>query len=95
MARVGIPMFLTLLIAVVATSIYMNQATSKIVVSTATVNALDTINQYKTIRGYHTKNVVKKVKKNSDIKVNFNHHTENDAIPLPATLIQDLSEIYL
>ena len=49
------------------------------------------VQEYKILRGYYTKNVIKKVIANSDIKGSFNHQQEQKTIPLPATLIHDLS----
>ena len=63
------------------------------VVNNAKDTAIKTIQQYKILRGYYTKKVVSKVKKNTDLKVNFEHENQSDAIPLPATMIHDLSKI--
>lgn len=54
-------------------------------------SAKDMINQYKILRGYYTKNIVKKVKANSDLEISFDHHDNPNAIPLPASMIHDLS----
>jgi len=51
------------------------------------------VSQYKTIRAYYTKNVVVPVKKNKAMKINFDHATNGDTIPLPATMIHDLSKL--
>lgn len=59
----------------------------------AIASAKSTVQQFKTIRGYYTKNVVKKVLKNSDIKPSYNHASESNSIPLPATFIHDISRI--
>ncbi len=49
--------------------------------------------QFKTIRGYYTKNVIKKVIKSTDLKPSFNHKTEHNGVPLPATFIHDISKL--
>lgn len=51
------------------------------------------VEQFKTIRGYYTKNVVGKVLAGSSLKGSFDHKNDNDKIPLPATMIHDLSEL--
>ncbi len=56
-------------------------------------SAVQTVKQFKTIRGYYTKNVIKKAKANGGLKPSFNHATEPNSIPLPATLIHDLSKL--
>jgi len=52
-----------------------------------------TVNQFKTIRGYYTKNVIKKVLANGGVKPSVNHAKEADGIPLPATFIHDVSAL--
>jgi len=59
----------------------------------AAQSAVQTAKQFKIIRGYYTKNVIKKVKANGAIKPSFNHKTEPNTVPLPATLIHDLSSL--
>jgi methyl-accepting chemotaxis protein len=54
-------------------------------------SAVQTANQFKVIRGYYTKNVIKKAVANGSLKPSFNHAEEANGIPLPATLIHDLS----
>jgi len=59
----------------------------------AIASAVQTVKQFKVIRGYYTRNVVKKVLAGSSIKPSFNHATEKNTIPLPATFIHDLSTL--
>jgi HAMP domain-containing protein len=56
-------------------------------------NAVQTANQFKTIRGYYTKNVISKAVKSGALKPSFNHSTEPNSIPLPATFIHDMSAL--
>ena len=56
-------------------------------------NATQTVNQFKTLRGYYTKAVVKKALASGALKPSFNHAEEADGVPLPATLIHDMSEL--
>ncbi len=56
-------------------------------------SAVQTVKQFKIIRGYYTKNVIAKVKANGAIKPSVRHATEPDTVPLPATLIHDLSAL--
>jgi len=55
-------------------------------------SAQDTVRQYKTLRAYYTKYVVAKVVEHSALKPNFDHQSNDAAIPLPATMIFDLSD---
>jgi len=59
----------------------------------AKLNALSIIDQFKTLRAYYVESVVKKVKANTDLKISYDHKTMDNAIPLPATLIHDMSEL--
>jgi len=59
----------------------------------AIVSAKKTVEQFKIIRSYYTKNVIKKVLAESSLKPSINHSTEAKSVPLPATLIHDLSEL--
>jgi len=49
--------------------------------------------QFKTIRGYYTRNVIKKVVKSKDLKPSVNHKNEANGVPLPATFIHDVSKL--
>ena len=59
----------------------------------ATATALQNAQQFKTVRGYYTKNIIKKVKTNGGVRPSINHKTESDGIPLPATLIHDIGAL--
>ncbi|MCB1788832.1 MAG: methyl-accepting chemotaxis protein [Gammaproteobacteria bacterium] len=54
-------------------------------------NARRTVDQFKAIRAYYTKNVIAKVLGSGALKPSYNHAQEKDAVPLPATMIHDLS----
>jgi methyl-accepting chemotaxis protein len=55
--------------------------------------AVDTAEQYKDVRGYYTKNVASPIAKNHAMKINFDYANRSDTIPLPATMLLDLSKI--
>ena len=59
----------------------------------AVQSAQDTVRQYKTLRAYYTKFVVGKIVSHGTLKPNFDHQTNDATIPLPATMILDLSEM--
>ncbi len=67
--------------------------TKKATIEEAKQNAHDTIEQFKLVRAYYTENVVKKVKESTSLKVSYKHKDDKEAIPLPATMIHDLSEL--
>jgi methyl-accepting chemotaxis protein len=55
---------------------------------------LDTLKQFKTLRGYYTENVISKLVAKGDIKPGADHKGNPDMVPLPATMILDLSELF-
>ena len=59
----------------------------------ATRSGIQTANQFKTIRGYYTKNIILKVKANGTIKPAINHKNVPNTVPLPATMVHDISKL--
>jgi osomolarity two-component system sensor histidine kinase NIK1 len=55
--------------------------------------AVSSTDDLKKIRSYYTEFVISDIKKIDDIKINYNHHDKKNVIPLPATLVHDLSAI--
>ncbi|ABV35276.1 Signal transduction histidine kinase-like protein [Shewanella sediminis HAW-EB3] len=56
--------------------------------------ALNSLKQMKVLRAYYTKNIVKKVQEFGVLKPAIKHLGEPDKIPLPATMIHDLSQLF-
>ncbi|WP_185965827.1 ATP-binding protein [Shewanella sp. YLB-09] len=56
--------------------------------------ALNSLKQLKILRAYYTKNVVKKVQDFGVLTPAIKHLGEPDKIPLPATMIHDLSQLF-
>lgn len=52
------------------------------------------VDQIRMFRSYYTENVLSKIKHQSDLKVNFDHKAKIDTVPLPATMIHDLGELF-
>ena len=63
------------------------------IVSAAIANAENTVEQFMVLRGYYTKNVISKVIKSTGPKPAIDHADDPRAIPLPATMIHDLSAL--
>lgn len=61
--------------------------------SAAVENAQRVVRQFKVLRGYYAKNVIKKVLAGSSLKPSVNHATEPNGVPLPATMIHDMSAL--
>ena len=56
-------------------------------------SATQTVSQFKTLRAYYTKNIIKKVLANGSIKPSIDHEGKENTVPLPATVIHDLSAL--
>ncbi len=61
-------------------------------IDNARVSATETVDQFKAIRGYYTRNVIGVALQNG-IRPSFDHQNDPQAIPLPATFIHEMSEI--
>ncbi len=86
-----IPVFV--FIAVLGVWVFVPSMVESNVRSDAVRNAVQTVKQFKTMRGYYTKNVIKKVVANGSLKPSFNHKTEPNGVPLPATFVHDMSAL--
>ena len=68
-----------------------------LIASDATDNAVEqaraTVSELTTLRAYYTREIVAKVKGVGGLKIGFDHAGKTDTIPLPATMILDLSAL--
>jgi len=55
--------------------------------------ALNMIEHVRDYRAYYTQNIVSKIAKHKDLSINYDHLTQESTIPLPATLLHDMSQI--
>ncbi|HXW26334.1 MAG TPA: methyl-accepting chemotaxis protein [Xanthobacteraceae bacterium] len=88
---VPIPVALAAAIALVWATV--PPAITKSAVDEAIRAGLQTAAQFKIVRGYYTENVVNKLVKQGVVAATFDHKADGKAIPLPATMIHDLSEL--
>jgi len=70
---------------------YLSRSSRQATVEQCVDHSKNTIAQYKTLRSYYTENVVGRVKP-AGIKASYDYTRQENAIPLPATLIHELSE---
>lgn len=87
------PVIAIFLLAIVVLFYYLPIRIENNTVTEAIVSAEKTVQQFKVLRKYYVDNVVGKVLTNSDFKGAINHKDDPKAIPLPATMIHDLSRI--
>jgi methyl-accepting chemotaxis protein len=86
-----IPLAMAVAIAalwIIAPRVMVSNATDEAIAAGQQVAA-----QFKMIRAYYTENVVNKIVKDGTVKPSVNHQADDKAIPLPATMIHDLSAL--
>ena len=86
-----IPVILLVCIGVIA--YIVPQEVAKNAEKDAEHAAIQTVNQFKTLRSYYVKNVIKKVLADGNVKPSITHASEPKSIPLPATMIHDMSAL--
>ncbi len=89
-----IPVVIVFALGLGAIALYMPTLMERNATNDAVASAEDIAKRLKIIRGYYTDNVIKKVVGKGDFKGSFEHKTDPNAIPLPATMIHDLSELF-
>lgn len=90
--KVVVPILIILPASTLINILYLNKAAEKSVIDSSVQFATGTIEQFKMLRAYYTENVIKKVKEQSTLQVGFDHKNSATMIPLPATMIHDLSQ---
>jgi len=90
--KIIVPSITVILISMLIAVIWIPQLVEEQAVDNATTAAESTVKQFKLLRAYYAKNVIKKVLHGSDLKPSIKHAGNPKAVPLPATMIHDLSE---
>lgn len=91
--RLLLPTIILSLIGIVITIIFIPQIMKESVITDATRSAELNVRQFKVLRKYYASNVVNKVKNSGSISVGIEHKNDPEMIPLPATMIHDLSKL--
>ena len=93
--KLFVPMIVTAIVVMIGIYFFISNQVKQNIINQSIVNATNTVQQYKTLRKYYAGNVVGVVKKNSNgnIKINFDHKEKSNTIPLPATMIHDMSAL--
>lgn len=69
--------------------------TEKYTINTIINNTKNSVQEIKIIRSYYLNNMVHDIKKYApNLKFDYDHWGENEKLPLPATMIHDLSKIF-
>ncbi len=93
MFKIATPIPVVILLAVVAAAILIPKAINQNMQAAATESATQTVNQFKKIRAYYTKYVISDVKGSGTLKPGIDHKEDPNVVPLPATLVHDVSAL--
>ena len=89
--KVLIPVAAIFIAGMILLNLYIVSAIQENAVANSVEHATGTLKQYKLLRAYYTENVVNKVKKATSLKIKYDHKDDEQSIPLPASMIHDLS----
>nr|WP_256489626.1 methyl-accepting chemotaxis protein [Pleionea sp. CnH1-48] len=85
------PVLVIVIVAAVAMMFIIPSSIKAGAIKDAIASAQNTVQQFKTLRAYYTKNVVAPVLSDSNLKPHYDHK-QSGRIPLPATMIHELSD---
>jgi methyl-accepting chemotaxis protein len=91
--RLILPIPIIVVVAIATVWFFVPRMMADNAVSEAVRNGEQVVAQFKTIRGYYTRNVIAKVIANGGVRPSVNHAEESDGIPLPATFVHDVSAL--
>jgi PAS domain S-box-containing protein len=93
--KIIVPLIIISMIIMAGLLYYIPYLTERNSIQIAQNNAEKLVTQIKTIRGYYTSEIVSKVKKiTPDVKFNYDHRDKTDTIPLPATFVHNVGELF-
>ncbi|MHA1164064.1 MAG: methyl-accepting chemotaxis protein [Alphaproteobacteria bacterium] len=91
--RLILPVPITIIVCIAAIALMVPKIMADNAKEEAVRQGQQIADQFKTIRGYYTRNVIKKVVKSKSLKPSVNHKNEANGVPLPATFIHDVSKL--
>lgn len=91
--KLAMPIPACLCLCLLVAGLFLPNAMRINAVDAAAEAATQTAIQIKTIRGYYTKNVIADVKATPDLSPGIDHQNDSSVIPLPATLVHDVSAL--
>ncbi len=91
--KMAVPIIALIAIIMLILVFFIPKQMSETVVEGVIENSQSTVDQFKTLRKYYTQNVVGKVLASGALKPDSDHKQHGDKIPLPATMIHDLSDL--
>lgn len=90
--KFALPTIVLFVVCIIAMAFFVPNLLRQSAIDGAVRNARETVTQFKTLRQYYTDNVVKKLSNRGDITFSETHK-QDDSLPLPATVILDMSDL--
>ncbi|MCJ8341092.1 MAG: methyl-accepting chemotaxis protein [Pseudomonadales bacterium] len=91
--KMAYPILLIFVIVISFLIYYIPSYVEKNIIQSVTKAGEQTAGQFKIIRGYYTQNIIKKVLQGKEIRPAIEHQGIPGKIPLPATMVHDLSDL--
>lgn len=93
LVKMMVPLVSVLVLGSLFLVFFIARSTEQNMQKAIVIDSKDTVNQFKVLRKYYAENVIKKVKNAGTVEITVDHKGNDTAIPLPATMIHDLSEL--
>ncbi|MBL4740706.1 MAG: PAS domain S-box protein [Sneathiella sp.] len=91
--KLVLPVPIAVCIVILMTVLFLPNYLANSARQVAVHSAKQTAEQFKTFRQYYTTDVIKKILDDGHLKPSFNHKLMEKGVPLPATIIHDMSEL--
>jgi len=91
-----IPVSIISLVVMIGVLYYLPKATMENTLKTTLTlkNSDNLVTHMRIFRAYYTDKILTKIKANTDMRINYDHEKRADTIPLPATTVHDLGELF-
>ena len=91
--QIILPMIITMISSMIIIYAFLIHKNETNIINSSVIFAKNNIEQYLTLRQYYSSNIVDKIRTYTDLEVNLLLDDNPKSIPLPATMIHDLSEL--
>ncbi|OPX55856.1 Methyl-accepting chemotaxis protein [Oceanospirillum multiglobuliferum] len=91
--KMAVPIVALIALISLVLALFIPSQLHKTVVDAVIENSQGTVSEFKTLRKYYTENVIKKVLGTENLRPDSNHKDNPNKVPLPATMIHDLSAL--
>ncbi len=91
--KLAIPVLILFVVTVVSLAVYVPMQMRASVVDNAVVSSQQTVERLKALRKYYASNVISEVLASPGITAGIDHVGKNGMVPLPATMVHDLSGV--